>query len=615
MKKTGVIYIHSRGFGFVAPDDGSEEVFIPKHLVGAAIDKDKVEIYVMPAPKGPEGGVVEIIERSRKELVGIITSKGKAHVAVIGEGKEVVVKSSKNQLPKKGERVLLKVLDWGNEDDPIVTELIKPLGPITDASQDIPVAILEYMLKDEFSLGILTQAKEYGTKVKKGDLAGRQDFTKAPCITIDPATAKDFDDALSLHKDERGFYHLGVHIADVSHYVPEGSPLDLEAYLRGNSTYFPGSCLPMLPEQLSNALCSLVEGEIRLTASILMQFDDKGSLMGYEVTKGFIKSDKRFSYEEAKQVLDGTLKSPHGPLLHLMVELCALLKAQRHERGSVDLSLPDTVLQINKEGMPTGLHVVEYDITHQMVEEFMLKANEVVASHLIRHGKQGVFRIHEPPLPKNLADFASFVRLLGFPLENDPTQEDIQKLFAKVKDTSFSHQVSVAFIRSMKLAYYSPNNVGHFGLALEHYAHFTSPIRRYSDLVVHRLLFSNEPIPHLEEVAKRCSERERISFRAEMSVLSLKKLRFLKNGEKYEGVITKIKPFGFFFEIRPLMFEGFIHISQIGDDYYEFDQHKNLLYGRETGEIFSSGSAVLVELTKIDWIYQNAFWSLLQSNE
>lgn len=612
MKKTGLIYIHSRGFGFVAPDDGSEEVFIPKHLVGGAIDKDKVEIYVMPSAKGPEGGVVEVIERSRKELVGVITGKGRAHVAVIGEGKEVVVKAPKTVTLKKGERVHLKVLDWGSDDDLIVTELIKPLGPITDASKDIDIAILEYMLKNEFSLGLTTQAKEYGTKVKKSDLKDRRDFTKEPCVTIDPATAKDFDDALSLCKDSQGFYHLGVHIADVSHYVPEGSPLDVEAYLRGNSTYFPGRCLPMLPEELSNALCSLVEGEIRLTASILMQFDQEGNLMGYEIAKGFIKSDKRFSYEEAKQVLDGTLESPHAYLLHLMVELCGLLKVQRHARGSVDLSMPDTVLHINKEGIPTGLTVVEYDITHQMVEEFMLKANEVIASNLIRHGKQGVFRIHEPPLPKNLIDFASFVRLLGFPLDNDPTQEDIQKLFAKVKDTSFSHQVSVAFIRSMKLAYYSPNNVGHFGLGLKHYAHFTSPIRRYSDLVVHRLAFSDEPIPNLEEIAKRCSERERVSFRAEMSVLSLKKLRFLKEGEDYDAVITKIKPFGFYFEIRPLMYEGFIHISQIGDDYYEFDERKNLLYGRDTHETFSSGSAIAVELTKIDWIYQNASWTLLQ---
>jgi ribonuclease R len=611
MKKIGIIYIHSRGFGFVAPEDGSEEVFIPKHLVGEAIDKDKVEIYVMPSPKGPEGGVVEIIERSRKELVGIMTGKGKAHVAVVGEGKEVVVKASKDQMLKKGERVLLKVLDWGNEDDLIVTDLIKPLGPITDASKDIQVAILEYMLKDDFSLGILTQAKGYGTKVKKGDLKDRRDFTKEPCVTIDPTTAKDFDDAISLCKDERGFYHLGVHIADVSHYVQDGSPLDVEAYLRGNSTYFPGQCLPMLPEQLSNALCSLVEGEVRLTASVLMEFDQDGTLLGYEVTKGFIKSNKRFTYEEAKEVLDGNKESPYASLLHLMVELCHLLKAHRYGRGSVDLSMPDTVLQINKQGIPTGLTVTEYDITHQMVEEFMLKTNEVVASHLIRHGKQGVFRIHEAPLPKNLAEFAHLVRLLGFPLDNDPTQEDIQKLFAKAKETSFSHQISVAFIRSMKLAYYSPNNVGHFGLALQHYAHFTSPIRRYSDLVVHRLLFSDQPIPNLEEIAKRCSERERVSFRAEMSVLSLKKLRFLKVGEEYQGVVTKIKPFGFFFEIRPLMFEGFIHISQIGDDYYEFDAQKNQLYGRDTKEVFTSGNEVSVELTKIDWIYQNTFWTLL----
>ncbi|MBI3237037.1 MAG: RNB domain-containing ribonuclease, partial [Chlamydiales bacterium] len=285
-----------------------------------------------------------------------------------------------------------------------------------------------------------------------------------------------------------------VHIADVAHYVKPGSALDQEAIIRCNSTYFPGTCIPMLPEQLSNELCSLKPEVVRLTVSVLMDFDKEGTLIGHEVVRSCIYSAKRFTYFEAKDVLDKKVKSPYAKSLELMVELCQLLKKKRHERGSIDFALPETVILIDEKGEPTGVKKIEYDITHQLVEEFMLKANEMVAKELNLRKRPVLYRVHEEPSEENFTDFYQFARSLGFTLPAKPTPIDIQEMFDEAKKSPHSHQLSVAFIRSMRLAQYSPNNIGHFGLALEHYSHFTSPIRRYSDLVTQRLLFNEEPI-------------------------------------------------------------------------------------------------------------------------
>jgi ribonuclease R len=317
---------------------------------------------------------------------------------------------------------------------------------------------------------------------------------------------------------------LGVHIADVAHYVRPGTPLDKEAIQRCNSTYFPGTCVPMLPEELSNELCSLKEGQIRLTVSVLMDFDKTGTLIKHQVVRSCIKSKKRLTYFQAKDILDGKAKSPHLKTLKSMVELCTLLKKKRYERGSIDFALPELVVVVNEKGEPEGLKKIEYDVTHQLVEEFMLKANEIVAMELHLRGKQLIYRVHEEPQEENFEDFLQLARTLGFHVPVQATSKDLQALFAEAKHTSFFQQLSVGFIRSMKLAQYSQENVGHFGLSLEHYCHFTSPIRRYSDLIIERLLFDEEPEGlDLEKIAKFCSDQERVSFRAEMSVKTLKK--------------------------------------------------------------------------------------------
>ena len=625
---TGILRMHAKGFGFVIPDHPSQcpqDLFIPKHLTDNAVDGDHVEAALnleATSDKGPEGRIVSVLKRARKHLAGTIRQVNAsgdimAYVPLLGTSKPVIVFAKAEHPLKIGDRVILNVLEWGTEKEPTTCELSYVLGNIADPSCDVLAAVEEFDLRSAFPKSSIDQAKAYGKKVSAKELKKRVDLTKKECFTIDPDTAKDFDDALTLTRDRKGNYHLGVHIADVAHYVPPHSPLDKEALQRANSTYLPGTCIPMLPEELSNELCSLKPDEIRLTVSVLMDFDKHGTLLKQEVVRSSIKSKKRFTYFEAKDVLDGKTKSPHAKTLKLMVDLCHLLKKKRYERGSIDFALPEIVIMTDEKGEPQGVKKIEYDITHQLVEEFMLKANEAVAIELNRRGKRLIYRIHEMPQEENFEDFLQFARTLGFKVPSKLSPGDLQTLFEEAKKSPFFQQLSVAFIRSMRLAQYSPNNVGHFGLALEHYCHFTSPIRRYSDLIIERLLFDEEPEEiNLEKIAQHCSEQERVSFRAEMSVKTFKKLRLLHKYfykdpyREYKAIVTKIKPFGLFFELQELMLEGFLHISELENDYFIFDDKRNLLYGRSSGKIHKLGEQITVRLARVDLIHLESQWML-----
>ena len=629
---SGILKMHPRGFGFVIPDASScltEDVFIPKHLTDSAVDGDVVEIMLMPSSKpekGPEGKILSVLKRSRSHLAGIIRAidEGKHMIAFIpmfGSQKPAEVIPS-NEFPVKiGDRIILKVIEWGGQNKAPLCEISHVIGHISDASLDIPAALEEFSIRKEFPQEALEQARSYGKEVAEEDKKSRVDLTGIETFTIDPETAKDFDDALSLTKDDKG-YHLIVHIADVAHYTQQGSALDKEAFLRGNSTYFPGKCVPMLPEELSNNLCSLRPDTIRLTISVIMTFNNDGELTDHSIKRAFIQSQKRFTYEEAKEILDGKKKSPHADTLFLMEELCLLLKKKRYSRGSIDFALPEVVMLIDEGGEPTGFKIVEYDISHQLVEEFMLKANEVVAKSLADKGKPVVYRIHEEPAKDSLEDFAVLARSLGFGIKDSSSLVELQELFEKAKQTPFATQLAIAFIRSMKLASYSAENVGHFGLALEHYCHFTSPIRRYPDLVIQRLLFNQQNIEsNFELISLECSEKERLSFKAEMSVKTLKKLRLLKRyfdedpSKVYEANISKVKPFGIYFEISPYMLEGFLHISELENDYFIFQPRQNTLVGEKTGKRHSVGDKIQVMLSAVDFIIQESKWEILGKRE
>ncbi|MDE3046285.1 MAG: VacB/RNase II family 3'-5' exoribonuclease [Verrucomicrobiota bacterium] len=618
---TGTISVHHKGFGFVKVGDGPD-IFIPRHLISEAVDGDTVEVEVAGevSPKGPEGAVIAVLKRSRTHLAGTIVQKSTHHFIafspLLGKDKPVLVKAKATAL-KTGDRIICKVLNWHTENDLVEGELTRLIGHISDPSIDIEASIQEFGLPDGFSAEAIEEAKSYGQKVSAEDLKERVDLTADECVTIDPDTARDYDDAISLTKDELGHYHLGVHIADVAHYVKPRSHLDQEAYQRCNSTYFPGRCVPMLPEQLSNELCSLKANVKRLTMSVLANFDSTGTLLNYKVVRSVIKSQKRFTYREALEVIEKK-KGPHLDLLNRMVELCHLLKRKRFERGSIEFALSDDVVIVDDKGMPQRIERVEYDITHQMIEEFMLKANELVAIHLGNQGKTLIYRVHEQPAAESFQDFYNFARSLGFQLPGTPNHRDIQALFQQAKDSPLLTQLSVGFIRSMRLAQYSADNIGHYGLALEHYCHFTSPIRRYTDLIIQRLL-ANElpPDTDLNNIAAACSEKERLSFKAESSVLQLKKLRLANTyftqdpTHVYPAVITRVKPFAIFFEIASFDLEASLHVSQIGNDYFEFNPKKMSFHGVHTGRSYIAGQVIHVRLDRIDFILQETQWSLV----
>lgn len=626
----GTLKIHPRGFGFLQTEDSSydEEVFIPKQFTHNAVDGDLVEVIVNPivSEKGPEGKVVTILKRGRTHLAGIIRTVEPwaeivAYAPLLGNSKKVLVQNSEIVDLKVGDRVVMEVLEWGDKDSDTRCRVSHYIGHISDPSVDVKAAIEEFELRSDFSQHTIEEALEMGTKVPLSEIKNREDLRTLECFTIDPDTAKDFDDAVSLYKDDKG-YHLGVHIADVSFYVRPGSALDKEAFDRCNSTYFPGTVVPMLPSVLSDNLCSLKPKVNRLTVSIFVDFDLQGNQVDYRITRSVIKSAKRFTYKEAKAVLDGKKQSKFKSSLELMVELCGHLKRKRYERGSIEFSLPELVVIVDEKGVPQKTDYIEYDITHQLIEEFMLKANEVVATHLSTHGKELTYRVHDVPAEENLKDFSTLALAFGFDLSPIPTPAELQTLFDEALHTPYGEYLATSYIRRMRLAIYSPDNIGHYGLGLTHYCHFTSPIRRYVDLVVHRILFEKESDRGtLEVIANKCSEQERTSAKAEMSVVTLKKLRLLDSYHKadpnrqYDAIITRVKPFGMSFEIIDFLLEGFLHISEIEDDFYIFEEANNILRGRRNGAIYRPGDKITVILKKVNFILQESEWHFVAKIE
>jgi ribonuclease R len=623
----GKISIAPKGYAFVEPLDKSsitKDIFIPKTKTLSAADQDLVEVEIISwkdKSKGPEGEVRRILIRSKKNVIGTVFQKegNIYHAYVVSRNLSRTAVVETNKKLHEGDRILIEVKDWTDEFSPIVGSLAKIFGNISDPSIDIPVALEEYGIKEKFSQKALKEAKGFKELIKGSDMEDRVDLSQEKCITVDPETAKDFDDAVSCHKDDQGNYHLGVHIADVSYYVKQDSALDKEAMERGNSTYFPGKCIPMLPFELSDELCSLQEKKIRLTISVTMEFDQKGKLLDYKIFRSFIKSWKRFTYEEADEIIMQKKKSLFTPLFDTMVELCGLLKKLRIERGGLDFSLPDAIVEVDENSSPLGVKVVEYTLSHQLIEEFMLKANEIVATHLHHQGVDQIYRIHEKPSEQTLREFYDFANALGFDLPAEIEEDAVQKFFQKAKNSSFFQQLSINFIKSLKVAFYYPQKIGHYGLALEYYCHFTSPIRRYSDLITHRLLFNEQTKgTDLNEIAKICSEKERNSFRAERNVTYLKKLRLLAKlfqedpERRYKVIINRIKPYNIYFELLDIFLEGSIHISEIHDDFYIYNQKQMSLQGQRTKRKFSYGDEIWVKIEKIDLLLFKIKWEIEQ---
>lgn len=615
----GKITVHPRGFGFVSGSASGQDVFIPKPFISSALDGDTVEAIVTDeSKKGLEGKVLAIIERARSEFVGTVTElleNGVAQVLIPVVSREKTTKIRVGKECKVGDRIILEVDEWKNNGEPEEFECKKIIGSIFDAKTDVEAASHEFHLRSDFPEEVLKAAEALGSEVSEKAMLGRLDYRDKVTLTIDPETAKDFDDALSISQDSKGHFHLGVHIADVAHYIPAGSPLDREAKRRCNSTYFPGVCVPMIPYALSNELCSLKPFVPRLTMSIFMEFDTEGMLVKHQVKRAVIQSKQRFTYEEAKEILDGKKEHTFSPDLKIMHSLARLLKKDRRRRGSVEFSTEELELIIDENGEPTGTQVVEHDIAHQLVEEFMIKANAVVAMHLTKKQKGMIYRIHAPPGEDDLGEFIRLATLLGHKLPKTPKPHEIQAVLEKEKGTPQGQQLAIHYIRSMKLAVYTPDNIGHFGLSLEHYGHFTSPIRRYPDLIVQRLLFDeHDKSISLIEVSDDCSRQERISAKAENSVIYLKKLRYLQRlsekdkGRTYKALIKDVKTNGIVFEVEEIAMEGYIPIAELCNEYLTFEAKTSTLKSRS--HAFALFASIEVMIEDLDLIYMKCRWKI-----
>lgn len=619
----GKLSLNIKGFGFVLPNDSQcGTIFIPSSHINNAIDKDIVEVQIVSKAKEKlDGKILRVVKRDRKYIVGTVIQQLPSGDSIVfshatEKNRRIILQKNTSSIDHTkipwniGDRLSMKIITVTPKH--ILCSFHKVLGNINNATMDTHVAIEEFHLCSQFPKNVIQEAQALvDLPIQKGE---RLDLTQAMCITIDPPDAKDFDDALSIEKDSSGNYLLGIHIADVSYFVTPFSFLDKEAYKRANSIYFVDRVIPMLPDILSNHLCSLKEAESRLTASIFITFDQHGNLLKYQIERAIIINKKRLTYEEVQKILDTSQESPFLPTIKLLEELTRKLHKQRKSRGSVDISIPEIRLNLDKDGIPTGLQKTNYDTAHTIVEECMLKANELVAKHLHAKAPKSLFRIHEEPGSSTIQDFFAYARVLGFAVPAYADESYIPHIFAVAQTSPLLEQLAIRFIRSMKLAIYSDKNIGHFGLALEYYTHFTSPIRRYSDLVTHRLLFEPHYQPDLTLISSWCTEQERNSFKAELSVLTLKKLRYLSKfiESAFSVIITNIKSNGIYFTLDCIGLEGFIHVSTLGKEFFLFNEKNSSFTGEITGKIFYIGQTIRVRLTSIDLISKDSAWHLLK---
>jgi len=617
----GQISITRSGYGTIYTDSG-EPVIIESAKLLTALDGDKVMVRVGTKPDQElQGTVIKVVERSDRNIVGIF-QKGKHFSTIIPDDKKVrrniYVPNKLSKNAANGDRVVAAITAWEDPYRNPEGEISEVLGRPGEQGVDMQTVIKSYNLPQEFSPNITAEAINAEKLFTKAEIKRRRDFSREAIYTIDPADAKDFDDAVTVSKTKQGF-RLGVFIADVSFFVRDNTALDKEAYQRGNSVYLPGMVLPMLPEELSNNLCSLKPNRKRLVYAVLINFDRRGKPLDWEITEGVINSRARLNYEEVQAffesgVVTNRIKRVADNLL-VARELAQVLHKRRMANGSLDFDLPKPMIIINKKGEITEIrHSVRLE-SHRLVEEFMLAANQAVAVNVSRLGQKLLYRVHDRPDMEKLEAFSYLMTTLGYKF---PVSENIQPLqFAKflnrVKGKPEEELINELMLRSMKKAVYQPGNVGHFGLAFKHYTHFTSPIRRYPDLIVHRLLKKLDGGRYPVKLAKRldnilgnigrhCSDTERNAEAAEREAIKYKQVAFMAKhvGEQYKGVISGVLNFGFFVRLNDLGVEGMVRVSTLDDDYYNFEEKNYRLVGRRTGKIFRMGDPVEVGVLSVD---------------
>jgi len=623
----GVIRINRQGRGYVCPDEPIlPEIMIPESATSTALDRDRVLVRLDVSPKGlrradePQltGSVVRVLERKRERLVGTLKRSPRFLYVIPDDPRvphDIYVPEPKDvgRPAREGDKVVVELRDWESRHTNPEGEIVEVLGPPDVEGVDLLSVIRQYDLPLHFPNEVLAQANSIAqtrpdAEPTSEESAGRVDCRPHPVITIDPEDAKDFDDAICLQPASNGHWHLWVHIADVAHYVEPGTPLDQEAQKRGNSTYLVDRVIPMLPEALSNELCSLKPNVARLTKCVEFLLAEDGRVINAKCYSAVIQSQRRYNYQQVLEILHRKPADAIEQMLHRAHELAQRLRRQRFKSGALDLDFPETKILLDDRGRIARIEKVISDESHQLIEEFMLLANEAVAAELRRRGRTAIHRVHEPPDERRLREYREDVLRHKVQCGNLARRQEVQRLLQKLNQLPIGPALKIGFLRSLKRARYAVEALGHYGLNKQDYAHFTSPIRRYADLVVHRALFHNGLLARdtLERIAKDISETERNSDDAERDSKDVKLLAFLteqlRTGQlqEYEALVTEVRNFGFFIDVPGLGLGGLVHLSSVEDDFYVFDPARVVLVGRRSRKVIQLGDKVRVTVAKVD---------------
>ena len=638
--KVGTFSGTQRGFGFVILDTEEEDIFIPETATNGALHGDRVMVTItaeQQSGRRKEGSILNIIERGKSEIVGTF-EKSKNFGFVVADNqkfsKDIFIPKEFTKGAVTGHKVVVKLTKYGDAEQNPEGKVIEILGHVNDPGVDIMSVVRANDLPVEFPEEVMRVLDYVPEEIDQEEIKNRMDIRNLQTVTIDGEDAKDLDDAITLSK-ENGIYHLGVHIADVTHYVKEGAALDKEALKRGTSVYLVDRVIPMLPHKLSNGICSLNQGVDRLSLSCFMDIDDKGTVLGHKIAETVMKSDRRMTYTNVAKIVEGSdeevIKEYEElvPMFLLMQELAEVLKERRRKRGSINFDFPESKIIVDKSGKPIEIKPYERNKATKIIEEFMLIANETVAEDFFWQEIPFVYRTHDNPDEEKIRKLAVFINNFGYSIkigQEEIHPKEIQKLLVKVEDTPEEALISRLALRSMKQAKYTVANTGHFGLSAKYYCHFTSPIRRYPDLQIHRIIKENlngklgeSRLNHYEkilpEVANHSSKTERRADEAEREVEKMKKVEYMSAhiGETFEGVISGVTSWGMYVEL-PNTVEGMIRVSDMQDDYYIYDEERYQMVGEHTKKIYKLGQSVTVEVVNADKVQRTIDFALVEAD-
>jgi len=621
-KLLGKLQIVSNGdFGFVTLNEGNQkDIFIPGKFLFTALDGDIVEVELVENKRGKniEGKVINVVERGRKEIIGVLKKNKTSFFLAADDDKihrEVIIRSDNLKGAKLGDKIAVSDIEWNNKNHNPEGKVKEVLGKSGTYDAEIASIAREFNIAYKFPQNVLKEVEQITESIPVSEIKKRTDLRKKTVITIDPEDAKDFDDAVSVDILENGNFLVGIHIADVSHFVQPNTSIYKEALERGTSVYLVGKVIPMLPEKLSNKICSLVPNEDRLTYSVFAELSKTSKIVDYRIEKSIINSKRRFTYEEVQEIIE-TGNGDFAYEITLLNKISKSLRTQRMKKGSINFFSPEVVFKLDKNGFPIDIKIKEVRESHNLIEELMLLANQIIAQHV--QPKQNkievpfVYRIHDLPDKDKITEFSRFVHSLGYHFDPNAANKSkqFQLLLEEVKGSEEEAVVNEIAIRSMAKAIYSTQNIGHYGLGFKYYTHFTSPIRRFPDLAVHLLIHNfivngsekNLSLEELEEICDNASAKERNAVSAERQSVKLKHLEFLKGkvGEVFHAVISGIMHFGIFVELNSTLAEGLIRFRDLEDDYYSFDEKNYCIVGKRNKKRYRLGDKVTVRLVRVD---------------